>query len=130
MSTTPSKFDDIIDSRDIIERIKELEVERDDYDPSVGGSWQDTHQDDAEELAILIALQDEASGYSPDWTYGSTLVRDSYFETYAQELADDLGLTRDNESWPYTCVDWERATAELRQDYTCISFDGVDYWIR
>ena len=32
-----------------------------------------------------------------------------------------------NAKWPYTCVDWERAADELRQDYSSTEFDGKTY---
>jgi hypothetical protein len=36
----------------------------------------------------------------------------------------------DNLSWPLTCIDWERAARELAYDYSSVSFDGTDYYIR
>jgi hypothetical protein len=109
--------EDIIDSRDVIARIEYLESE-DELD-----GW------DQDELNALKELQLEAEQYSPDWVYGSTLIRDSYFKDYAQELAEDIGSI-DREGWPYTCIDWEQAADELKQDYTQVDFDGVSYWIR
>jgi hypothetical protein len=107
--------EDILDSRDIIERIDELE------------SSNQLDDDEAHELEALKSLADEASG-SPDWTYGGTLIRDSYFEDYAQELAEDCGMIPKGLSWP--CIDWEQAARELQMDYFSVNFDGVDYWIR
>lgn len=88
-----------------------------------------------EELKHLVALLDECRGnggdeqWEGDW-YPVTLIRDSYFKTYAQELADDIGAIDANATWPNTCIDWDRAARELRMDYTSVSFDGVDYWVR
>jgi hypothetical protein len=62
--------------------------------------------------------------------HGETLIRDSYFEEYAQELAEDLGYLQKNVSWPYDCINWEQAARELQQDYTSADFDGVTYWLR
>lgn len=115
-----SNSDDVIDSRDVIERIKELEEIIDDGSP--------THAE-KEELQALKKLESEAEG-SPDWEYGETLVRDSYFEDYAEELARDTGSVDDNAKWPMNHIDWEAAADELKQDYTSVDFDGVDYWIR
>lgn len=113
---------DIIDSRDIIERIEELAEAETSGDLIA----------DAAELAILRELAEEASDYASDWEFGEQLIRDSYFTEYAQELADDLGMTRNAEgqSWPYCHIDWEAAADSLKQDYTAISFDGVTYWVR
>ena len=116
---------DIIDSRDVIARIEELEDEKEMFD---GDNWEETEE--GEELAALLSLQEEAEGYSDDWKYGSTLIRESYFTEYAQELAEDIGAVDRNASWPNNCIDWEYAAKELQQDYTMVSFDGVDYWVR
>ncbi len=82
-----------------------------------------------QELADLEALQDDTEGYAPDWKHGATLIRNSYFTKYAQELADDLGLLARDSAWPYTCIDWERAARELQYDYTQVEFAGVTYWV-
>jgi hypothetical protein len=84
---------------------------------------------DYEELTALRALADEGDTMA-DWEDGATLIRDSYFETYAQELADELGLLQGLDQWPATCIDWEQAARELQTDYTSVDFDGVTYWAR
>lgn len=81
------------------------------------------------ELVALLEFAKEGEGFS-DWPHGEVFVRDSYFETYARELADDLGLIRDDAVWPATCIDWEQAARELRMDYSSAEFDGVTYWAR
>ena len=85
------------------------------------------NSDDAEELKVLQALADEDIS---EWEDGATLIRDSYFETYAMELADDIGAIKGTEGWPLTCIDWEKATRELKYDYLPVDFDGVEYWYR
>lgn len=156
---TVDNMQDVMDSRDIIARIEELESERQDLADAVqeakdaqleesskeSGGDTDTLEtlkeeletaeealkewDGADELKALQALAEEAS-QSPDWTYGETLIRDSYFERYAQELADDIGAINKDATWPNDCIDWERAARELQMDYTQVDFDGVTYWIR
>ena len=155
--TEISNSSDVIDSRDIIARIDYLEGELDDNAPECGdcdglgskvevgdgsecescngtgrlyGSNNPDSADDHAELEALKALADEAEGYAPDWLYGETLIRDSYFETYAQELAEDIGAIKSDATWPNTCIDWKQATRELQQDYTSVDFDGVTYWVR
>lgn len=118
MSQPIDRYQDIIDSRDVIKRIEELE----DLD--------NADKDDIEELQNLKDLADQASGYAADWIYGETLIRDSYFQQYAEELAEDIGAINRDASWPNTCIDWEQAAHELQMDYTSVSFDGMDYWIR
>lgn len=154
---TFDKYDDIIDSRDVIARIEELEAERDALQETVY-EWEnaigDTDEEDekqaaaeelgraeidleewdasdaADELRILKALADEASGYAADWRHGEALIRDSYFKDYAMELAEDIGAIDRNAQWPNTCIDWDQAARELQMDYSAVDFDGVTYWIR
>ena len=111
-----SNSDDLIDSRDVIARIDELEGAED--------------EDEQAELTALEALRDEAEGYAADWRYGETLIRDSYFEDYARQLAEDIGALDKCDTWPATCIDWKQAANELKQDYTSVEFDGVTYWAR
>lgn len=87
-------------------------------------------RDESEELAALEKLTEEASDYAADWDYGETLIRDSYFKEYAQQLADDIGAINPDARWPNNCIDWERAARELQSDYTAVDFDGVTYWVR
>jgi hypothetical protein len=112
---------DFLDVRDIIERVEELE--------------ESEEPEDAEELAPLQALLDTLAGTGGDheWRgqwYPVTLIRDSHFETYARELAEDIGAIRADAQWPLTCIDWEKAAWELQTDYTSVEFDGVTYWYR
>lgn len=115
---TVDKYADTIDSRDVIERIEELE----------GNDSPD--DDEREELVALLALQQEAEG-SPDWKYGEQLIRYSYFADFTQQLAEE---TSDQpklfSQWPFSCIDWEYAAKELKYDYFSVDFDGVEYWIR
>lgn len=86
-------------------------------------------EDDAEELKTLRALASEAEGYG-DWSHGEALIRDDYFEEYAQQFADDIGAINSDASWPNNCIDWERAARELQMDYTSVDYGGVTYWMR
>ncbi len=121
---------DIIDSRDVIARIEQLESDRESVEEEgKRGRLKEWDDEYGAELAALKALADEAEGYAPDWHHGAALIRDSYFTTYAQDVADDLGVCNGTE-WPLTCIDWDQAARELQMDYTAVDFDGVTYWIR
>lgn len=113
-------WNDTLDSREIDERIEELE------------SLTDRTADEQRELDTLIAFRDEVCGYSSEWFHGIAFIRDSYFKDYAQDLAEDISgataLTDVLAEWPYTCIDWEQAARELRMDYTSAELDGVTYW--
>lgn len=144
--------EDMIDSREIIDRIDYLQDERSTLESAVEEAqegmdevgpttealkdaqealkeWDES--DEGQELKALKALQNEADGYSEDWRHGSTLIRDTYFTEYAEQLASEVTEYNPNKvSWPFTCIDWEKAADELKQDYTSVDFDGVDYWTR
>lgn len=142
MTNTISNLDDTIDVRDIIARVEELREERDDLQTALdGGSQEDVNAlaewetDNAEELAELESLLDDLNGmggdeqWEGDW-YPVTLIRDSYFQDYAQELAEDCGMIDTNAKWPMTCIDWEQAARELQWDYSSVEVNGVTYWTR
>ncbi len=121
-----SNSDDLIDSRDVIARIEYLESECEEDNGT---------EEDRDELKILLAFMEDMKGYGGDeqWRgdwYPVTIIRDSYFKEYAQELAEDIGAINAGATWPNNCIDWEQAARELRMDYTCVDFDGVDYWVR
>jgi antirestriction protein len=82
------------------------------------------------DLEPLESFAEEASNYAEDWEHGATLIRYSYFETYAQELAEDCGMVNSAATWPNNHIDWEAAARDLKQDYTEIDFDGVSYFVR
>ncbi len=79
--------------------------------------------------AKALAMAEEAEGYC-EWKDGATLIRDSYFKEYAQELAEDTGAINKDARWPTNCIDWEEAASELKQDYTEVDFDGVPYQVQ
>lgn len=119
--TTIDFTDDIIDVRDVIARLEYIEDSED--------------EDEADEAATLVSLLDElcGSGGGEKWRgewYPTTLIRDSYFEDYARELADDIGAIDVRQSWPNQHIDWKAAAASLQQDYSSVEIDGVDYWYR
>jgi hypothetical protein len=116
---------DVLDSRDVIARIEEL---HDIATDETADSDDRTHANN--ELAVLQALQDEAEGYCSDWKHGATLIRDSYFQEYAEQFADDIGAIDRNASWPICHIDWKAAAESLQMDYTSVDFDGVTYWVR
>jgi hypothetical protein len=87
------------------------------------------------ELAALRDFLHEMRGnggdhqWEGDW-YPVTLIRESYFEDYAQELAEDIGAISRDAQWPLSYIDWPRAAEALKMDYTGAEFDGVTYYFR
>jgi hypothetical protein len=171
---------DIIDSRDVIERIDELESElnsleceaceghgtvtipqgreddgddedncsacggdgtvdasnvtKEDADKVVAArslTFLSEFQDELEELWLLRAFLEEMEQNAGEGVqHGVVAVRDSYFERYARQEAEDCGLIKDDATWPNNCIDWTEAARQLQQDYSCIDYDGVEYWVR
>lgn len=128
MANEISNRDDMIDSRDIIERIEELEDERDsDYETVT--DWEQSNPEGVKELAALLKLHKEGEDYANDWEYGATLIRSTYFVNYCQELCEDIGdMPKDVPH--YIVIDWEATANNLKDDYTEVDFDGVTYYVR
>lgn len=127
----------IIDSRDIIERIKELECILSEVWGDNPDLWLEKNSeniasdyyDEAKEFVELKNLESEASEHS-DWKDGQTLIRDSYLSDYAKEFAIDIGAIPDPNNWPINHIDWESAVDELKNDFVEVYFAEEAYWIR
>ena len=126
--TDISKFDELIDSRDVIERIETLESELALFLDETEGALPENFPN-IDELSALRALAEECSSLSADWEYGEMLVRYSYWQDYVQEMLEDCGEIPRNLPW-YISIDWEKTADNISQDYTLVDFDGVDYYIR
>ena len=132
--------DDILDSRDIQDRIDELTEELDTLEAAVEDAEDDDERGEAEddltsfqhvegeELNNLIELKDDVN--SSEWKYGITFIKDTYFEEYAEQLASDIGAIDTSFGWPNNCIDWEKAAEELLYDYSSVTVDGYDYYYR
>jgi hypothetical protein len=118
-----SNSDDVIDSRDVIKRIEDLEGEHSNCD----GDPDNCPLDDEEraELEALKALESQCEHYC-NWRHGATLIRDSYFTTYARESTEDIA----GEIPSWVVVDWDATAEGMQIDYTSVEFDGVTYWVR
>jgi hypothetical protein len=114
--------DKYIDGRDLIARLEELRSDRD----NAIEEGEQFDEELAEELGAMEAIEDEL----PSRGDSETLIREDYFVEYAQQLAEDIGAISGNENWPLTCIDWDKAADELRQDYTSIEFGEFTYYMR
>jgi len=126
---------DILDVRDIIERVEHLRELRQPGPVDLGEDDNDQDQDVLfAELATLESLLSELKGYGGDhdWEgdwYPVTLVRDSYFVEYAQELVEEcFEMPKDLPS--FIEIDWKATARNIRVDYGSVEFDGVTYWYR
>lgn len=123
MTQTTDIGGDVFDIRTVIGRFEELERD------------EDRDEEDSREYETLRSLLENLAGSGGDeqwrgYWYPVTLIHDSYFKEYAQELAEDIGAIDRNSTWPNNCIDWERAASELQTDYSSVEFDGDTYWYR
>lgn len=118
---------EVIDSRDIIERLEELESE---YSDHIDNNGTDEDFSNMEELEGLRTINEEWSD-NAEWEYGAFFVRDSYWQDYAEQLVRDIGdLPDELPSYIEIHIDWEGVASEIQQDYSEYDFDGVTYWCR
>ena len=123
---TSNEYYDQIDSRDILERLEELQARINDAEV--------LDDDEQLEFDALRELAEECEGYS-DWEYGEQLINVDYFTDYIAQIIEDcydLPKVLTSGEWPYRhiTIDFEAAAKEAEQDYTTVSFLGSDYLIR
>lgn len=132
-----SSIDDIIDSRDIMARIDELQSKRDDLEDETGTDDEDEKKaaqqaleewddENEEELEMWKAVAD--SGIA-DFNYGVQLINENYFIRYCQELLQDIGDLPHNLPG-YIVIDWEATADNIKADYTEIDIGGNAYFVR
>lgn len=134
---------DIIDSRDVIERLEELRDERESLVEAVNDAKEDATRSDTEaeanlaewdadngdELKSLESLNSEGESNASDWSHGATLIRETYFVEFCKQDVIDLGdLPRNIPS--YLEIDWDKTADNLKANYSTITFGGVDYYVR
>jgi len=148
---TISNKDDVIDSRDVIERIEELAstqiqvfneqqsiegdddmcIEEDDYNNNHFRNWLKEGEGidiDRDELILLLELQDQCEELS-DWEHGETLVHADYWVDYVYDLLRECG-DLPKEIPHYIKIDWEATANNIEQDYMRVDFGGEEYLIR
>ncbi len=113
-----SKFDDVIDTRDIEARIEHLE------------ETEERDEEEQAELDSLLKLRDDVQLRTSEYEHGEALIADMHFQAYAQELAEDCGMIPGGLDWPLRCIDWEQAARELQMDYSTVEFQGLTFWVR
>lgn len=129
--------DNYIDVRDIIARVEQLEALRTPGSVDLG-SDEDHHADQDSlfaELAMFESLLSELAGNGgdEDWRgswYPISLIRESHWVEYAQELAEDIGAIKKDSAWPNNHIDGDAAADALLVDYSSVEFDGVTYYYR
>jgi len=115
---------DVIDTRDLQDRLEEIEYDLESLDLTP------TERADLEQEANAIReAKAEVDGYAGDtFQNGVQLVAVEDFPTYIQELLEDIGEVP-KLPW-YVEVDWEATADNLRVDYTKVEFQGTTYLFR
>jgi hypothetical protein len=123
-ATTLDLAADIIDVRDIIARVEELE-------PQVDTIGEGEH---IAEWNMLTRILHELNGYGGDeqWRgdwYPVALIDDAYFVDYVQDMLADCGVVpRDLPD--YIEIDWRATARNVQTDYSSVEIDGRTYWYR
>lgn len=95
--------------------------------------WAADNPEQAQELGVWSELLGElrvagcgSLEWEGDW-YPSVLIQNTYFGTYARQLAADL-FTQSiaHSTWPFNHIDWERAANDLEQDYSSVNIPVPD----
>ena len=126
-----SNTDSVIDSRDIIARIEELEELYDEFKEEQEGeeiNAKDEEWEYYDELKELKDLEEECRDFD-DWQYGLTLIHESYFVDYCKDLVEDIGDLPQNLA-DYIVIDWEATAENLKVDYSEVDFGGETYYVR
>ena len=125
MTNIITNNDDVIDSRDILDYIKDKDNDRDfalenfvkdfrakkHYKEWIGKGYDDEHYDYDESLK--------------DLEFGVFFIRDDYFEDYMWDYFFEVNQIDE----ALECyIDIEAFARDQQYDYERISFDGVDYW--
>jgi hypothetical protein len=117
---------EVINSREIIERIEELGQQKEKWEAD-----QDNLEfPEQDELDELQKLADQCKDCA-DWEYGETLIREDYFVEYCKDLVKDTGDIPSNLPWYIeNHIDWDGVADELKVDYMEVDFNGNTYYIR
>lgn len=139
----------IIDTRDLNERMEELQELRDtleavrderkflgdspsstkkeidDADLAVKEAELDFCETEAAELKELEELESEVS----EWRDGNTLIHESEFVDYCKGLCEDCGDVPRNIPH-YIEINWEAAADNIKSDYSEVTYQGETYYVR
>ena len=155
MTTPITNREDVIDTRDLIARIKDLQetlcaINEDLEEATANHKELSTPETlirkeqaqlaleefsaEARELASLLEVQAQAE-HSSNYLYGEQLIAASYFVKYTEQLIEEnYDMSKDLQSghwpWRHMAIDYEAAAGELQQDYTDVAFGDTIYWIR
>jgi len=112
----------LIGGRAIMERIAHLHR----VQATCPDTWTTDSAVDAQELAALEVLTEQAEDACGDWKY--ELIRDSYFTEYFTVVLAGSG-TLPKHMLLRTAAQRELTAQELKKDFRRLDFGGVPYWV-
>jgi hypothetical protein len=120
---------DIIDTRDVISRLAELESDLEIFmDEGEDENIEEKDFEEIYELEVLRELESDLVSES-EYKYGMTLIAEDHFEDYCRELVEEIGdLPKDFPS--YIEIDWHQTSENLRVDYSEVQINGNTYYYR
>lgn len=121
MEAEPTLADD-----DYEEAYATWEEEKEEFESAVDQAEYLFGTDEQEELSEL----EEIEGYASDFKGGETMIPTHSFKEYAQLFADDIGAINRDATWPLNCINWDEAAEELAMDYSQVTYQGQDYYVR
>lgn len=134
-------YDDIVNRRDIEDRIDELESERTDFlDNTCAEAKLDELDDGYDELREeSTAIWEKQTDEGREWRTltdvleemgdADYLVSERYFPKYIKETLEDCGDIPRNFPW-YIEIDWDATAENVKSDYSELEWDGHTYLYR
>lgn len=136
---------DMIDVRDIIARVEEIESEVSYKDAGDFGSMEgwlnsieqtltDTDPETLGEYRTLRMILNDLEGNGGDeqfrgeW-YPVTLIADHYFTMYVREMLEDCDVIPADLP-AYVHIDWQRTARDIAVDYSTVTIQGREYLYR
>jgi antirestriction protein len=98
------------------------------------------HSSDAYNVWVQLERLDRIHGFCSEvgttiddpyaWDDMGPLIAECDFAEYAEDFACDIGAVNEDNSWPNSYIDWERAARDLAMDYSMVDWEGTSYYVR
>ena len=142
------KATEVIDTRDIVELIAEVENKITELESEIDDLNEDSEDFETNEDTLkneLAEIQAELESYQVDlemlenikdevgseFEYGEQLIRDDYFTEYQKEMLIDCGTLPNDLPWFIeNNIDWDAVAEDLKVDYSEIEIEGETYHFR
>lgn len=130
-----ARLEELKDAKqDILDRVRDAEtlIESTDDDEleSLNSELEEWDDEYGDELASLTEINDEGESCSSEWTHGETLISSDYWVEYCKQLCEDIGDIPRGGFPSYIAIDWERTAENISADYTTVSINETEYYIR